>query len=130
MPQPKRRRLQTETLSAFQRRSLMETPPDVACQIATDLFDAAITLCQPDLDWQEAAAITEVCVRQLWPQDLDAVSMLPEVRHILEHQLPVRQLLDNVRNGSGHPEDNLRLACDSLIRSAAALHKIRSRAKV
>ena len=109
----------------------MEIPPDAACPTGTDIeiVDATTALCQPDLDWQEAATITEVCIRELWPHDLDAVSLFPEVRHILKCQLPVQQLLDHVRNGSGDPEDNLRLACHRLIRSAAALHQIRHHAK-
>ena len=109
----------------------METPPDATCPtgVGTCLVDAAIILCQPDLDWQEAAAITEVCARELWPHDLDTVSLFPEVRHILECQLAVEEFLDHVRNGCGDPEDKLRLACQLLIRSAAALHKIRGCAK-
>ena len=109
----------------------MKTSPDAACPAGAgiDIVDATTALCQPDLEWQEAAAITEVCIRELWPHDLDAVSLFPEVRHILEYQLPVRQLLDHVRNGSGVPEDNLRVACHRLIRSAAALHQIRSQTK-
>ena len=108
----------------------METPPDAACSTGadTEFIDAITALCQPDLDWQQAAAITEVCVREWWPQDLDAVLLFSEVRHILEHQLPVQQLLDHVRNGCGSPEDNLQFACYRLIRSAAALHQIRSHA--
>ena len=64
----------------------------------------------------------------LLPHDLDAVSLFPEVRHILESQVALQQLLDHVRNGSGDPEVNLRLACHRLIRSAEALHQIRSHA--
>ena len=109
----------------------METPPDAAYSKGadTEIIDATTAFRQPDFDWQEAAAITEVCIRELWPHDLDAVSLFPEVRHILKCQLPVQQLLDHVRNGSGDPEDNLRLACHRLIRSAAALHQIRHHAK-
>ena len=114
----------------IQRRSLLETPPDTACptEASNEIGNAATALCQPDLEWQEAAAIIEVCIRELWTPELDAVSLFPEVRHILEHQLPVQQLLDHVRNGCGSPEDNLQLACYRLIRSAAALHQIRSHA--
>ena len=109
----------------------MEIPPDATCPAGTgiEIVDATTALCQPDLAWQEAAAITEVCIRKMWPHDLDVVSLFPEVRHILEHQLPVQQLLDHVRNGSGDSEGNLRFACHRLIRSAAALHQIRSHAK-
>ena len=109
----------------------MEIPTDAAWPtgVGIEIVDATTALCQPDLEWQKAAAITEVCIRELWPHDLDPVSLFPEVRHILEHQLPVQQLLDRVRNGSGDPEDNLRLACHRLIRSAAALHRIRRHAK-
>ncbi len=109
----------------------MEISPGAACPTGTgiEIVDATTALCQPDLEWREAAAITEVCIRELWPHDLDAVSLFPEVRHILEYQLPVQQLLDHVRSGSGDPEDNLRLACHRLIRSAAALHQIRIHAK-
>lgn len=108
----------------------MKTSSDAACPAGAgiEIVDATTALCQPDLDWQEAATITEVCVRVLWPHDLDAVSLFPEVRHILESQVALQQLLDHVRNGSGDPEVNLRLACHRLIRSAEALHQIRSHA--
>ena len=109
----------------------MKTSSDAACPAGAgiEIVDATTALCQPHLGWQEAAAITEVCIRELWPPDLDAVSLFPEVRHILEYQLAVEEFLDHVRNGCGDPEDKLRLACQLLIRSAAALHKIRGCAK-
>lgn len=90
---------------------------------------AAIELCQPCISWNTAVAITEACIRELWPDDLDAESLFPEIRHILESNVAVQEFLDHVRNGSGNPEDNLQLACARFIQSAAALHQILSVAK-
>lgn len=109
----------------------MKIPPDAACPTGAgiEIVDATTALCQPGLEWQEVAAITEACIRELWPDDLDAETLLPEIRHILESTVAVHEFLDHVRNGNGNPEDNLRRACGRIIRSAASLHKIRSVAK-
>lgn len=109
----------------------METRTKAACRsgVSKEIDDAAVMLCQPDIARNVAAAITEACIREFWPDDLDAKSLFPEIRHILESNVALQEFLDQVRNASGNPEDNLRLACARFIRSAAALHQIRSGAK-
>ena len=101
-----------------------------ACPTETDIEirEAALALCQPGLPGQAAAAITEAYVWKLWPHALDAASLLPEIRRILECKVVVLELLADIRNGNSDLKDNLRFICGRLIRSANSLRQIRDAA--
>ena len=115
---------------SFQRITPVDIPVNAACPPAPnfEIADAAMVLRQPGLAWQAAAAITELCVRELWPHDLDAASLLPEIRRILECKVVVLELLDDVGNDNCGPKGKLRFACGRLIRSASSLRQLRDAA--
>jgi len=94
---------------------------------SAELSEIANTLSQNTLSWKTAGTILEHCVRQLWPDDMDADVLLPEVQHILDSEVAVLELLQRIRTNSDVADCAVRSACALLVRAASALHRTRTR---
>ena len=98
--------------------------PAATLPVFASLDDAAHAILQPGVQWQSAAAMIVSCMIAFGPKE--SVPLLTMIRHILEHELVVRELLLEIRKGLNEPDENLKAACDKLIQAATAQRSIRA----